>query len=1140
VPGLLVDLEGLAQAADLGSLVQGAAGNVQGIIATVSQLMDGPPELEDFTNLIGSVPLPPGLDGLASVVPTLTGIVEGAPSDTLGPLAAILGPLEDLVQGDGLSVGINVSVTASLDALRALLELVTGRMFGGASGMPLAALLWGRQGMPAPQHPDLATVRARLGEVTSVIDQAVGTLDAGAVLALLRRAAGAFAHPSPKWPTIPVLTETMEALHTVGAWQDMDGPTLTASLRHTLEQVAVLVATPRTRVAQPYLDAAAHAGAAPETLAAARAALQPLITGLRDKVLVTGVLPTSDELRALEAQVVALEALASALSPDGPLADADALPAALEQQMLRVVRALMPAYDMRPLAEKIRERFAAFPAAPEAPLADLVQAVNDVDLSVITGPLQAVKNAVEGAVDAVNAAKDAVRAALEALLAPVDNALTAAMEALHLQEIIDALAGLPATVQDFLDNQVMSQVEVVRDAITGAVSTVSGAADLFDPEALLGPIKDALQAAATRLSESEVKAVFQQVGEALDQAIAALENLDLTPAADESIARMQAIEEKLAAIDPSLIPDSAKPLLRQAVQVVTEVDFTGDVATPIVRGVEAALEAGPATLLATLDEAMDQLRERIEAFKPSQVVAEALDEPFQQLMSTLHEFEPSALLERIDEALEQIAAQVNIADVGAVLGPIEEIHEQLVSEMEKLKPSKLLEPVEAAIEAAVAKVFEVARIDDVFDGLDDVLGTINDTVGLLDDTRDGLDHLADLLADLGSSDAALTALVDTAVSRLDDVALAGLQEAFEDVAAAVASVRRDALAGDVARGFQRAADRVPGALASADAEHLRTMAQAFPRAALTALGAAPPRRRLSALIGRLDRATAGIVGAREPWQRVAEHLALHAGRIQEDLLRYYRVTLIEGGTVLDDLAVAPASTAALRAAVADALEDGLREPVSMVLAMVATLAPYVEKVARDLGAFVGAVHDKIDSITGEDGLAGTVDAVEEVADLLRDIDLTPITDPLDAIWGRIQGAVQGLDPTPLRQALEAVRDALTSLLDLSTLIDDETIAEIDDTYAEVLEKIESLSPSKVISETLDPLYEELLATIVPVLEMPGKLRDLVETATRDLPDELLAELGRVEEAFDRMLQAIPLDGSGSGASGSISVSASTG
>jgi flagellar biosynthesis component FlhA len=105
------------------------------------------------------------------------------------------------------------------------------------------------------------------------------------------------------------------------------------------------------------------------------------------------------------------------------------------------------------------------------------------------------------------------------------------------------------------------------------------------------------------------------------------------------------------------------------------------------------------------------------------------------------------------------------------------------------------------------------------------------------------------------------------------------------------------------------------------------------------------------------------------------------------------------------------------------------------------------------------------------------------------------------------------------------------------LLDQASIDALDATYAGVLAKIEALSPSKVIASTLDPLYEQLLSTIVPVLEMPARLRALVDIAARDLGDELLSELVRVEEAFDRMLQAIPLDGGGSGASGSVGISA---
>ncbi|WP_428264591.1 hypothetical protein [Haliangium sp.] len=1142
MPGLLADLEALAQAADLGGLVQGQVGNLTGITNTVTQLLDGPVELSDLLGVIGNVPVPPALDGIASLVPTITGIVNDAPADAgiSTALAPLIAPITDLVTGDGLAAGVGATVAASLEGLRALIDLAGGGLLGGASGAPLAALLWGRQGMPSVPHPDLSEIRARIAEVTGLLDDNLGEVDAEAVLTFLRRAAGAWAKPSPKWPTIPVITETMEALDTVGRWQDMDGPTLTASLQHTLAQVAELVATPRTRVAGPYLAAAAEAGAAPETLAAAQQALQPLIVALRNKVLVTGVEPTGAELRALEAQVIQLEATAAALGGDSPLADVDALPSALEKQMLRVVRALSPAYDMAPLAARLRSRLAELPAAPDEPLGDAVQAVEDLDISVITGPLQAIKGVVEDAVEAVNDVKNSVRDELTGLLSPIDTALAGAITAIGLPDIISALQGLPATLQSFIDDQVTPQVEGVKNAISGAVTTVSNAANAFDPDALLAPIREALEGAADRLSDNEVTAVFQQLDEALSQAITAIENLDLAPAADESISLLEDIEAKLAAIDPNTIPDAAKPLLRQAVQVVTDVDFTGEVATPIVRGAEEALQAGPAVLLTALEDGLAQVRTRIEAFRPSQVVGEALDQPFQDLLATLRQFQPSDLLQQLADALDQVAAQVSVLDVGVVIEPIEAIHADLVAALEKLRPSNLMRPVEEAIEAAVAKVFEVAGIDDLFDGVNDVLDTINDGVALLDDTRASLVHLADLLADVGDGEAALQSLVDAAVAKLDDVALAELGGSFAAVAAAVEGSRRDAIAGDIARSFRNAADRAPVALASAALTQVRALAEAFPRAELATQAPVPSRRRLRALIDRLDRASAGLVAARSPWTARAERLGLHAGRIQEDLIRYHRVTLNEGGTVFDDLAVAPASTAALREAVAEALEDGLREPVSVTMAAVQALAPYIEKLARDLAAFIAAVHTKLDSITGEDGLSGTVGAVEDVADLLRDIDLTPITDPLDTIWGRIEGAIGGLSPTPLRLALEAARDALAGLLSLSTLLGQEEIDLLDQTYRTVLEKLEQLSPGRIISQTLDPLYEELLAAIVPVLDMPTRLRELVETVGRNLGDEILEELARVEVAFDRMLRALPLDGGGGGASGEISVGVAVG
>ena len=87
-------------------------------------------------------------------------------------------------------------------------------------------------------------------------------------------------------------------------------------------------------------------------------------------------------------------------------------------------------------------------------------------------------------------------------------------------------------------------------------------------------------------------------------------------------------------------------------------------------------------------------------------------------------------------------------------------------------------------------------------------------------------------------------------------------------------------------------------------------------------------------------------------------------------------------------------------------------------------------------------------------------------------------------------------------------------------------------------RIEALSPDQVIAATLDPAYERALGALAPALELPMRLRALVDAAGGQIGEDALAHLARVEEAFDRMLRAIPRGTGRPGASGSVSGSVS--
>jgi hypothetical protein len=1124
--GLLASLDSLLNTSDLSSLVGSQSVELNGIISSVQELLNGPTEFADLQGLIEAVPLPPGLEGIGNLTTNLSGL--SLPSDFSASLAPLLTPLTGL---SGTLTGGGASQAAVLfDMVREIIRLITGRVFGGASGMPAG-------GIEIPQLPDVAEFRSAIAQAQTVLDGLGPRLDAARILELLRSGSAAFDTPLIRWPNLPVIDETMEALQTVATWQTLPANQLNTHLARTIEMAAALIDTPRVRVAQPVLDAAQIVTAGANTLATAQTTLTEVFSTLRPKILTATADPSGTELRRVVATADALERLANAVHAQrSPLARIHHLDEDLTRSLLAVVRAIQPAYDIRPAAEKVQELLDNLPAAPADAFNDVTAAIDDFDLSAITGALQDVKNAVQAAVDEVNGAKETVRAELEALLSPVETALDNALTAAGFMEIQNALAGLPAEIQSFVDDQLTPVIEPLRQGIEEAVNTVSAAATTFNPQTLIAPIREAIEQVAALLNSDDVRGAFAEVEQVLTEVIQSLENFDLAAAADESISLIGEIEVKVADIDPASIPDAAKPLIQQAIKVVTDIEFTVEVSDPIVNAIQTAVVEGPQAVLVVLEEGVDEIRSRITQFKPSTVIGDQLDQPFRELIETLQQFKPSDLLQQLQKTLDGLAARLNVLDVEAIINPLVELHQTIVAQVEALRPSKLLEPVNAAIAAAIAKVYEVSGIDNIFDGINDVLTYIQSWTGLLADCRDLLAQAATLFSEPGDATAAVNALVNEAVAKLDGVDLSRLQTAFNAAGEAVRRIERDAIAGELARALQNAGQQGVAMLNSDAAQQVKQLIRSFPMAALRAHQPIPRRRHLINAMERLLAAADTLDAARQPWHEISPQLLSAAGNLQEALLDYYKVQQLNGGGVFAQFRNPPATVAALKEAVRAALVDSLEAPLTTVIMAFQAFSPYIELLARGFSDILDSVQAKIDLIVGQEGVGGAVNAVEEAANLLRDMDLSPITGPLDSLYGRIETALNALDPEPLRAVLSAARDAIGNLLQLSTLIDQTTITNLDNTYNAAVAAIGDLAPSEIIADTLDPVYEELLADFLPVLDLPARLRELTEAAGRKLGDEAVRELVRIEVAFDDMLRAIPLATGTASAQVSVSVS----
>lgn len=1134
--GLLAELDVTFEGSEISASLDLQVEGLDGVVAAVQALLDGPPDLSDLHAVIGALPLPPGLSTLGQLPTALEALVDGFDlGDVEVLLAPILGPLVEIAVGD-LDLSGVANIKAAVCLVQKVLALVTGQA-SGPDGLALAADQWGRQGFGIPEDLTVDDVRARVQELDDQLD-ALGQFDGPRFVELVRRLGPRW--PEMKqWPFIPVVTDVMEIGAVAVRWSAMDGPQLTAELDHRLGEVDRLIALPRDRVADPLIAQAEVAAALPAAVAAFAAEGVPVLDRVAAKVR-AGAKPTYSEVSAIERHVAALGGAVDALGLglDQPLGRLEHLVPDLELHLMRAVRAMVPPYDMDAVTRYIDGVLAAIPTAVGEPLAEAVTTIEQLDLGFLTDPLGAVSSAVQGAVDSIEAAMGDVEQAFSGLLSPLADGLDSAVEAAGLATLQDELDDLPATLQAFVDNQIEPVVGPIRDGVAEAVAAVDGAADSFDPQALIQPLQDAIEEVAALVGTDEVAQVATEVLAALEAATAALESLDFPGAADRSVASLEEIEQKLAAIDPIPLPEPAREAAEQAVSVIADFDFTGEVAGPIIDATAVALEAGPAEVLDLLQGGVDELRLSLERFRPSTAIGDDLDQPFTDVVDQLDDFTPSDLLDGIGDALHEAVAQLPVIDPAEVIAPLTEVHGRVAETVESVKPSALLAPVDAAIADAVAKLFEATGVDDVFDGIDAVMGSIRDWVELVAETRGVLEHMAAMLADPGDIEGALDELVASIVDRLDLVEMDSLASRFAGLAATVGSVERGVLAPRMTRALRQAQAAVPPALAGDDTRRVVEAGRAFPLAQLTASRSIPVRDRLIVAVERLVGLCDGITAADPAWQALSADIDVRAPRLEADLGTYARLSVIDGQHVFADCIVPTATRAELKASVAAAVRDGLELPVTVLFGLFTRLAPLVGVVAAGLADLIGAIHAKLDLVTGAGGVGGVVDAIEEAADLLRNLDLSPLTDPLDAIHTRLTTVVAAVDPAPLAAALEAVVEAVTDLLDLSTILDPALVAQLDATYAEALDKLRSLSPSVLVATTLDPVYEDLLADILPLLDLPGALRELLAAAQATLSGDLKAQLARVEAAFDAVLRALPFGPLSLKASVSVEASAS--
>ncbi|MFV8754473.1 hypothetical protein ACNOYE_28325 [Nannocystaceae bacterium ST9] len=1125
MPGLLAQLDLEIGNFDVGSMLDGVIGQLGDLGGAVGGLTEGPGVVGEILAKLGDPPKPDGLDGIANFTASVGGAISLVPSDTSGPLAPLLAPFQQIA---GLKVGVSITgMTAAFDAVRELVRLTTGRSFGGPQPLP--------DGSTPPDAINLARIRGVLDEVDGQLDAMLDNVDPSRLLALIQRFGSGAQDMHSTWPKLPITADMFEAFALVERWQDMSPATLTDHLAHTLAGSARFIALPRTRVVDPALEQAREAARVGERSAKAKLELLPLLAELPAR-LAAGERLYPSELASLRSLVDELETTSRALRLAGsPLASIESLPTRVEREFMRVLRVVDPAIDRAAIEAQARSALARLPAAAEAPLGDLVTAIETLDLSVITGPISAIRQAIETAVDTAKAALDQVRQALMDLLQPVADGIAALVEAIGLDKLQAALGQVPDMIRGFVEGEIMTRLASLKADVESAVHTVSSAVDAFKPQELLDQLEARVAVVAEIFEKPEVRSVFAGAQTVVQSVVDVLEQFpaNLRSAADQSVQTLDSVRAVAEKIPSDLIPDAAKPPLQQAVDAIADLDITGTVGVPIASAVDTALEQGVLPLLTEFEDLLGEVRDRLEKFKPSSLISDDIEKPFQDLLAKLREFKPSDLLDDIADALAGLREQVHVVEPDELLAPLIELHAQLRGALAKLDPVVVLKPVEDAIQSAIQSLLEASGFEAVFAGVREFLEELDGWVDLLHYGQQTLERAAERMARPVDVEAQLSALVDGALARVDQIEFAALAPALSEGQRAAQAMDARRIAAELAPAL-RAASNTADLLVGADVRDLTAALRALPSPAELGFVDAELGRIADRLLGVATTLDAAV----DPWHALSPRLARMAGELETSLRGYALLGVIEGRNVLSGFLEPPTNVAGLRVQIGDALRESVRLPVVMMAGLVGAITPHLAGLAGDLGRVLGALHGKFDAITGEQGLLGTVKALDEGLDLLRDFDLGPIRDPLNTqIYQPILGVVDAIDPEPLRAILQAVKDALESLLDLANLISPATLAELDGTYAKAVDALAMFSPRTVLIEVLDPVYERVLADILPLFDLVTRLRVAVEKSADELPPEIVAQLSRVETAFDALLHSLPLQPSG-GVKVSVSVSAS--
>jgi hypothetical protein len=1093
----------------------------------------------------------PLIDGKTPDVSALIGRLGAlrSPAFDAGAFAAALGRANDLIPADLASVvepvgGRFAEMAALVDerlrpllqdavksaqAIQQLINLRVGCPGGNGAGSGGAASPPppppSTPGAPAPPGR-VAVAAQQIAQLEAVLSGLPTPIDARALVQLVLTLLGSKSRDSFFALNLPVIDDLLDPLHTLIAWSGLDAAGVAA---HMVTSVDTLSLRVREAVALCLAELGSRLDAqAPQwRVAALVSAADAVANGLT--VLETA-LQTSDETAA----TAALAVLSSAL--DGY----DALRVAMNGDVLAAVPALRAEVARTPaeLLERLSHLLVLLESTSVATrVTSLIPPVQPVPPEAV----EAVRDAVEPLIDwlhdlvalldlgAVQAQVAEVATAAQTLAADIESGLTGvavgvqsafaevgeAVAAIGLDDLRDHLTAQIGQFGEQVRRDVAQAFAPARAGTSAAIGAVSEALDTFDPAEITAALHEVVDGIAGVLSGPEVKGAIDEVRQAIDTVVEALRSLSFAPVTDEVAALIEAMRKGVQAIIDKDLNDATKAALGSAMSVLP-----GDlrpVTDPLVADFDQLVTAGPLALLNRVKDAPKVLLDEVKRFAPAALVGDRLSAPYRTLLARTGTFSAAALFAAADAELERARRRlVQTARPGRTLESLRPPLQQLFAKLDAFSASTLLAPLTDEVERTIVRIVAASPVDEILDAVNGVFDTVRDVLAFAERIRAVADGVRQVFEAFADADAQLDAWRDEVVAKVTAGAGAPLQDALAALSSALDGARHPA----ALAAFDGATAAVLGELAAIDpAARLNRIVVAYGRVA-TRVAALPASATRAAAEQALARFNPTQPAHSAPLRLAGEfRAAITAARGQLVALAGEWTETVDGFADLRDVAAGTVG-----GLISTAIDPAL-QPVRFVFQSLGNLVAPVKGVALTLSDLVTTLTARVDAlVSGPGSLSAISDAIQDVVDALRNIDLGFVGRGLDDALQAVRDQLRAIDPARLADELDAAFAQALSGLSIGAVVPAAELAALDAAWQAVIEKLRGLDPGTLVEQTLQPIYDETVVPLLDAFDLTALFAGLIELLER-LRGELADGFNEINGAYQSLIALRPGGGS---------------